>query len=173
MSSSTSAAGIAPKSSGTRCCRSSRKRVSPIGSLKQARADIVAELQEQGYWQPLVSYGITRRDEEGRNVAINFSVQPFRQAHVGRIDFVGNDHIPTETLLGTIGTQARRWLRGGTFTTRQWQQDQRSILMMYRQMGFLQARVTLPACRSTRSSRGCGSRQPSTRVGARSPARSR
>ncbi len=110
--------------------------------LKQARADIVAELQEQGYWQLLVSYGITRRDEEGRNVAINFSVQPFRQAHVGRIDFVGNDHIPTETLLGTIGTQPRRWLRGGTFTTRQWQQDQRSILAMYRQMGFLQARVT-------------------------------
>ena len=108
--------------------------------LKQARDDIVAELQGQGYWKPLVSYR-RRRDEEGRNVVIDFTVMPVRRADLEQIEIEGNEHVSTEAIREVIGTQERKLLRGVPFTTRQWEQDQRSILALYRRAGFLAADI--------------------------------
>ncbi|MCH7825761.1 MAG: hypothetical protein IH849_13250, partial [Acidobacteria bacterium] len=108
--------------------------------LKQARADIIAELQQQGHWKPLVAFG-RERDPEGRNVVVNFTVIPARRADVERIDIVGNEQIPTETIRGAMRTEERRLLRGAPFLSATWEQDQRDILALYRRSGFLQARI--------------------------------
>ena len=108
--------------------------------LKQAHSDIVAALQSQGYWKPLVAYRRTR-DKEGRNVIIDFTVNPVAKADLKRIDIEGSESISTEAIRATMETRERRLLRGPPFTTRQWEQDQRSILSLYRRSGFLEARI--------------------------------
>ena len=108
--------------------------------LKQARAGIIAELQRQGYWKPLVAFG-RERDPDGRNVVVNFTVTPARRAAVERIDIVGNEQITNETIRGTMQTEERRLMRGAPFLSATWEQDQRDILALYRRSGFLQARI--------------------------------
>jgi outer membrane protein assembly complex protein YaeT len=108
--------------------------------LNQARADVIAELQRQGYWKPLVSFGRVR-DDQGRNVAVTFTVAPVRRADVERVEIAGSEAIQADVLLGLVQTRERRLLRGAPFITSVWQQDQRAVLAHYRRNGFLQARV--------------------------------
>jgi len=108
--------------------------------LKQARADIIAQLQQQGHWKPLVAFG-RERDSEGRNVVVNFTVIPARKVDVERIEIVGNEQIPTATIRSAMRTEERRLLRGAPFLSTTWQQDQRNILALYRRSGFLQVSI--------------------------------
>ena len=108
--------------------------------LNQARTDIVAELQRQGYWKPLVSFGRVR-DAQGRNVEVNFTVAPVRRTDVVAIDIEGNDAFTDERLLELVRTPTAGVLRGAPFLTETWEQDQRAVLAHYRRNGYLQARV--------------------------------
>jgi len=109
--------------------------------LIQARADIIAELQRQGHWKPLVSYG-RQRDDAGRNVVVDFTIAPASEADLQRVDIEGNSSIDTETLRGLMETRQRGLLRRAPFVTSIWEQDQRAVLGRYRASGFLQARIT-------------------------------
>ena len=108
--------------------------------LKQARDEIITELQRQGHWKPLVTFG-RQRDAEGRNVVVNFTVIPARQADVKGIEIVGNEEIGGATIRAAMATQESRLLRGARFLSATWEQDQRDILGLYRRNGFLQARI--------------------------------
>ncbi len=108
--------------------------------LNQARADVIAALQEQGHWKPLVTYGRTR-DDQGRNVVVNFTVFPASTAKVRQIDFDGNASIPSLQLAATTRTRVHRTLRGSPFSSATWDADQRAVLALYRRSGFLEARI--------------------------------
>jgi len=108
--------------------------------LNQARTDIIAELQRQGYWKPLVSFGRVR-DPQGRNIEVTFTVAPVRQAQVKQIRILGNDSFPEEFLLGLLQTRESRLLRGSAFLTSVWEQDRRATEGFYHRNGFLQARI--------------------------------
>ncbi len=108
--------------------------------LNQARTDVIAALQSQGHWKPLVSYG-RRRDAQGRNVAVNFTVVPASTAKVRRIEFAGNASMPRAVLSPLLRTREHGILRGPPFSTTTWESDERAIVAHYRRNGFLQARV--------------------------------
>ncbi len=108
--------------------------------LNQARADVIAELQSQGHWKPLVSYG-RRRDEQGRNVAVYFTVVPASTAKIRRIEFAGNDSVSDAELLEVMRTREHGLIRGTPFSTATWESDQRAVLARYRRSGFSSARV--------------------------------
>jgi outer membrane protein assembly complex protein YaeT len=108
--------------------------------LNQARADLIAELQRQGYWKPLVSYGRVR-DEEGRNVEVTFTVAPVRRTALRRVELRGNTAFPEQQLLELLQTHASGVLRGARFSSATWEEDQRNLVAFYRGAGFLQARI--------------------------------
>lgn len=108
--------------------------------LIQARADIIAELQRQGHWKPLVTFG-RERDAEGRNVQVSFTVAPVSKRGIESVEVRGNDSIPEEELLALMATREGGMLRSARFLSDVWEQDQRSVLQRYRRNGFLQARV--------------------------------
>ncbi|MGD8816581.1 MAG: POTRA domain-containing protein, partial [Acidobacteriota bacterium] len=108
--------------------------------LNQARADLITELQAQGYWKPLVSYGRVR-DDEGRNVQVTFTVAPVRRTNVKQVEIEGNAAFAEERLLELLQTHAAGVLRGARFSSDTWEQDQRAVVAFYRRAGFLQARV--------------------------------
>lgn len=108
--------------------------------LNQARRDIIRELQRQGYWKPLVSYGRVR-DEQGRNVVVNFTVAPVRRTQVEELDIVGNDAFADERLLAVLQTRDSGVVRNARWLSETWEQDQRAVEDFYRRNGYLQARV--------------------------------
>lgn len=108
--------------------------------LNQARTDIIAELQRQGYWKPLVSFGRVR-DAQGRNVVVNFTVAPVRRTEVSTVEISGNDAFADNVLLGLLQTHRHGPLRGDPFLGETWVQDQRAVLGHYRRNGYLQARI--------------------------------
>lgn len=108
--------------------------------LKQARSDVIAELQAQGYWKPLVSYGRVR-DAAGRNVEVNFTVAPVRRTRVEVVEMRGNDAFPDEVLLELLSTRESSLMNASRFLSTDWEQDQRDLLQFYRRNGYLQARI--------------------------------
>jgi len=108
--------------------------------LNQARADLIAELQRQGYWKPLVSYGRVR-DDDGRNIAVTFTVAPVRRTEVKRVELRGNSTFPEQQLLELLQTHSSGALRGARFSSVTWEEDQRNLIAFYRRAGFLQARI--------------------------------
>lgn len=108
--------------------------------LNQARSDVIAELQAQGYWKPLVTYGRVR-DAAGRNVEVNFTVAPVRRTKVQVVEIRGNNAFPEDTLRNLLETRESALLNASRFLTSTWEQDQRNVLQFYRRNGYLQARI--------------------------------
>lgn len=109
-------------------------------ALKEARHQLVRYLQERGYWRPLVSYSRSR-DDEGRNVDVQFRILEGERRGLERIDFVGNGPVEADTLRAAIRSNTGGLLSAGRFLSEWWEQDQEAVVTVFRRRGYLQAQV--------------------------------
>jgi outer membrane protein assembly complex protein YaeT len=112
-------------------------------ALKDSRHEIVRWLQERGHWRPLVSYTRTR-DDDGRNIAVDFRVLRGQRASLRRIDVEGNDAIPAGRLVSGIRSRPSAFLSPSRFISDWWEEDLRAMETVYRRSGFLDVTVSSP-----------------------------
>ena len=109
-------------------------------ALKDSRHALVRNLQQQGYWKPLVSYS-RERDEQGRNVRVRLRVLRGRQSKLQKIEFVGGGSIPESILHAAIRSRESGFLSSARFVSEWWSEDQRAIEALYRRNGYFEAQV--------------------------------
>lgn len=110
-------------------------------ALKESRHQLVQYLQEQRYWRPLVSYGRSR-DEEGRNVQVEYRILSGDKHALEEILFEGNEAIRDDLLRSVIRTDTGGLFSGGKFIEQWWDQDREAVVAAYRRRGYMQAEVT-------------------------------
>lgn len=109
-------------------------------ALKEARHQLVGLLQERGHWRPLVSYSRSR-DEQERNVDIQYRILAGQRMELQRIRFEGNGTVAEAVLEAAIRTNTGGLFGGGRFLSEWWQQDREAVETVFRRRGYLEAEV--------------------------------
>ncbi len=113
-------------------------------SLAAARARIIQMYQEAGYPDTKVSWRHTNTAREGYRDVV-FDIQEGREVRMQNIEFVGNTAFDSEQLRQVMKTRERglfTWItHSGRVDREQVEDDLAKIVRLYRNYGYLRARV--------------------------------
>jgi outer membrane protein insertion porin family len=109
--------------------------------IHEDRSAIERFFRERGYWEVRVES--ETRYEEDRAVLV-YRAEPGRRFFIGKIRFEGNEHLSKRFLVKTARVQSkpRLWIfRKGVFDQAVWDRDREEIERVYRDEGWLDAKV--------------------------------
>ncbi|MBD3427212.1 MAG: outer membrane protein assembly factor BamA [Candidatus Omnitrophica bacterium] len=110
--------------------------------LSQDVADIQKYYIEQGYSRVSVDYKIEKDPKTGKAVVV-FTINEGMAQRIKAIYFEGNKSIPSGELQKYMATKTAWWfIRKGAFDQQKFEADLDRIRAIYRNKGFLDARVT-------------------------------
>ncbi len=112
------------------------------GYLEQAVRVIKDKYLEDGFVDAVVDYHLVHK--KGQRVKVIFKVKEGFSSVVGKIEFVGNEHISADDLKDVMETSEKGGflgLRKGKFNPETFEKDLRKIVEYYKDQGFINARI--------------------------------
>lgn len=112
----------------------------PIDDFRvdQAARAVEEMYKRKGYFAVEVTVDNAELEETG---VVTLRVREGQQARVARIDFVGNDRVPSKRLRPVIRTKSASWFRTGPYDPRQLGDDAGALVRFYTDRGYLDARA--------------------------------
>lgn len=112
-------------------------------AIEKDRQAILAAYHEKGYLnaEVVAEKGVATSDDA--RVPLTWKIVEGKKIRVGKIIFEGNDNLERKKLLKPMRTKEKRWWRSGEFHDDSLQLDLESIRDVYREKGYLDAKVSL------------------------------
>jgi len=111
-------------------------RPSMVSADKDA---IIALYKDKGYFRAAADDSLAR--EKNENILI-YKIVPGNKVSIKHIDFFGNGALNSDRIKGVMKSKEDRWWRGAEFKPKVLEEDDESIINIYRQNGFLDAAIT-------------------------------
>lgn len=112
-------------------------------AIERDRQAFLAAYEEKGYLNAEVTLERGTATDIDARVPITWTIVEGKKIRVGKILFTGNDHIDRKKLLKPMRTKEKRWWRSGEFHDDSLQLDLEAIRDVYREKGYLDAKIQL------------------------------
>lgn len=110
------------------------------GEVKEDAEKIRSLYRKEGYYLAKVEHEKVPSEEE-RKTVLRFNITEGKKVRVKRIEVEGNDFLDDGKIKGQMETKEKRWWRGGGFDEEKFQKDREKIVELYREEGYIEARV--------------------------------
>jgi outer membrane protein insertion porin family len=108
--------------------------------LEKDREAIADVYKEKGYYRVSVADTVTV-DPKTRAQVLVYNIDEGEKVSVKHLDFIGVTALDTKEIRKVMQTKEDTWLRGGDFKPREFEEDEARILSLYRNRGYLDARI--------------------------------
>lgn len=103
--------------------------------------DAISELyRDKGYYRVSVSDTIVV-DPKTKNRVLVYQIDEGEKVSVKHIDFFGARALDTDEIRGVMSTKEDRWFRGADFKPKEFEDDDKKILDLYRSRGYLDIEI--------------------------------
>lgn len=96
---------------------------------------------EQGLFNALVQYKITKEEGEENSVIVVFIVDEGEEIKIEKVSILGAKKIPDHKLIGIMKTEEKGFFVDGNFNRSDLEEDKRKIIAMYKKNGYLDAEI--------------------------------
>jgi outer membrane protein assembly complex protein YaeT len=110
-------------------------------NLERDRQAFLKLYREKGYLKATVVSALGATDSATGKAPLSWTIEEKSKVRVGRIELVGRERLSRKKILKVMRTKEVRWYRSGEFIQDSLNADLVSITDLYREKGYLDARV--------------------------------
>lgn len=110
-------------------------------NLERDRQAFLKLYQDKGYLKATVASGVGIADSATGKASVTWAIEEHSKVRVGKIELDGRSRVSRKKLLKVMRTKVVRWWRSGEFFQDSLNADIVSITDLYREKGYLDARV--------------------------------
>lgn len=110
-------------------------------NLERDRQAFLKLYREKGYLKATVVSAVGVPDSATGKAPLSWTIEEKTKVRVGKIELVGRERLSRKKILKVMRTKEVRWWRSGEFFQDSLNADQVSITELYREKGYLDARV--------------------------------